>query len=271
MLYVCTRADIWSTQNKSYLGVTVHVIDNKNFERKSFVLCCKRFKFAHNFDKIAGVTNEVHTFYDVKIDKISETVTDNARNFSKAFNVFSMSLSDTNVNNDNDNFAEFPELKNSNEVNVETFPYFDKEATLVFKKVFHIWNLASRSTKASDEIEKVCGIKLTVPCATRWKSTFDALCGFSFFKEFIMVTKPIAVAIDILQGEKNCNLGAVLPTLYKVKNSVNDKTNLEFCNKLKECILSGFAKRFSKIMDLKSSTSLPYLMASISNPKFKLR
>ncbi|KAF2887485.1 hypothetical protein ILUMI_18688 [Ignelater luminosus] len=60
--YVCTAADIWSAQNKSYLGVTVHFIDDKNFERKSFVLCCKRFKFAHSFDKIAEVINEVHTF-----------------------------------------------------------------------------------------------------------------------------------------------------------------------------------------------------------------
>ncbi|KAF2892267.1 hypothetical protein ILUMI_13908, partial [Ignelater luminosus] len=82
-----------------------------------------------DFDKIAGVINEVHTFYDLKIDKISGTVTDNAKNFSKAFNVFSMSLSDTNVNNDNDNFAEFPELENCNEVNVETLTYFDEEAT----------------------------------------------------------------------------------------------------------------------------------------------
>ncbi|KAF2890205.1 hypothetical protein ILUMI_15968, partial [Ignelater luminosus] len=36
--YVCTTADIWSAQNKSYLGVTVHFIDDKDFERKSFVL-----------------------------------------------------------------------------------------------------------------------------------------------------------------------------------------------------------------------------------------
>ncbi|KAF2894271.1 hypothetical protein ILUMI_11903, partial [Ignelater luminosus] len=85
--YVCTAADIWSAQNKSYLGVTVHFIDDKNFERKSFVLCCKPFKVFHSFDKIAGVINEVHTFYDLKINKISGTVTVNARNFSKAFNV----------------------------------------------------------------------------------------------------------------------------------------------------------------------------------------
>ncbi|KAF2901797.1 hypothetical protein ILUMI_04393 [Ignelater luminosus] len=144
--YVCTTADIWSAQNKSYLDVTVHFIDDKNFERKSFVLCCKRFKSSHCFDKIAGVINKVHTFYDLKIDKISGTVTDNARNFSKAFNVFSMSLSDTNVNNDNDNFAEFPELENGKEVNIETLPYFDEEATYIllpqqFRCCSHILNL----------------------------------------------------------------------------------------------------------------------------------
>ncbi|KAF2889817.1 hypothetical protein ILUMI_16355, partial [Ignelater luminosus] len=156
--YVCTTADIWSAQSKSYLGVTVHFIDDKSFERKSFVLCYKPFKFAHSFDKIAGVVNEVYTFYDLKIDKISGIVTDNARNFSKAFNVFSMSLSDTNVNNDNDNFAEFPELENCNEVNVETFPYFDEEATYVllpeqFRCCSHTLNLiiTDDAQKAKEE------------------------------------------------------------------------------------------------------------------------
>ncbi|KAF2879005.1 hypothetical protein ILUMI_27168, partial [Ignelater luminosus] len=161
--YVCTTAAICSAQYNSYLDVTVHFIDDKNFERKSFVLCCKRFEFAHSFDKIARVINEVHTFYDLKLDKISGTVTDNARNFSKAFNVFSMSLSDTNVNNNNDNFAEFPELENCNEVNLETLPYFDEEATYVllpeqFRCCSHTLNLiithAAQKAKEDQKYKK---------------------------------------------------------------------------------------------------------------------
>jgi hypothetical protein len=33
----------------------------------------------------------------------------------------------------------------------------------------------SRSTKASDEIERICKRKLCVPCFTRWNSLFDSV------------------------------------------------------------------------------------------------
>lgn len=41
--YFCTTADIWSCKNRSFLGVTVHWIDD-NLERRSAALSCSRFK-----------------------------------------------------------------------------------------------------------------------------------------------------------------------------------------------------------------------------------
>lgn len=46
--YFCTTADIWSHARKSYLGVTLHFIDNK-FKRKSSAIACERFKGKKKF------------------------------------------------------------------------------------------------------------------------------------------------------------------------------------------------------------------------------
>lgn len=86
--YVCTTADIWSSSNKSYLGMTVHWIDPNTYERNSFTLACRRFKGSHTFDKVAELIIDIHTEYDLKLAKITKTVTDNGSNMVKAFKVF---------------------------------------------------------------------------------------------------------------------------------------------------------------------------------------
>lgn len=58
--YVCTTADIWSSNNKSYLRSTCHFINEETFERHSCVLGCRRIKGGHNFLNIAEVINETH-------------------------------------------------------------------------------------------------------------------------------------------------------------------------------------------------------------------
>lgn len=86
--YVCTTTDIWSSNNKSYMGMTVHFIDEIKIERCSFMLACKRIKYSHNFENIGKLIYEIHTEKNLNVEKISHTITDNAFNFSKAFNVF---------------------------------------------------------------------------------------------------------------------------------------------------------------------------------------
>lgn len=89
--YLCATADIWSTKHKSYMGVTVHWIDSKTLERKSNVLCCRRFESPHTADRIALLLNSVYKEFGIE-DKILVTVTDNASNFVRAFNEFGISM-----------------------------------------------------------------------------------------------------------------------------------------------------------------------------------
>ncbi|XP_015594150.1 uncharacterized protein LOC107267233 isoform X1 [Cephus cinctus] len=85
--YCCTTADIWSHHSRSFMGVTGHIIDKDNFQRKSYLLACRRMKFSHNFLDIAKTLLDIHEEYDLQASKLVATVTDNASNFGKVFSV----------------------------------------------------------------------------------------------------------------------------------------------------------------------------------------
>ncbi|KAE9522144.1 hypothetical protein AGLY_017404 [Aphis glycines] len=90
--YICTTADIWSANNKSYLGMTCHFIDSVTYERKSFVLGCKRITGSHTYLNITETMACMTQEYNIHYSKISHVVTDNASNFAKAFKTFSKSV-----------------------------------------------------------------------------------------------------------------------------------------------------------------------------------
>lgn len=61
--YICTTADIWSTNNKSYVGMTCHFIEEITYTRHSYVLGCRRIKGRHNYLNTAEVINEITQTY----------------------------------------------------------------------------------------------------------------------------------------------------------------------------------------------------------------
>lgn len=57
--YICTTADIWSCNNKSYLGMTCHFLDENTFIRHSYILGCRRIKGSHTYINIAQVFSTI--------------------------------------------------------------------------------------------------------------------------------------------------------------------------------------------------------------------
>lgn len=72
--------------------MTCHFINEESFERKSFVLGCKRIKGSHNYSNIAEVMTDIIQLYNIDQSKITHIVTDNASNFGKSFRTFSTGL-----------------------------------------------------------------------------------------------------------------------------------------------------------------------------------
>ena len=75
--WVATTADIWSARNRSFLGMTVHWIDDK-YERNALALACRRFHGCHTFDRIAELICGIHNEFELPPGKLCATVTDNA-------------------------------------------------------------------------------------------------------------------------------------------------------------------------------------------------
>ena len=72
--FLATTCDCWSTYGKSYIGVTVHWI-NEVLQRKSACLALRRMNGSHTFDVIAAVLDKIHAEFGIR-RKIIRTTTD---------------------------------------------------------------------------------------------------------------------------------------------------------------------------------------------------
>ena len=66
----------------------------------------------------------------------------------------------------------------------------------------------------------------------------------TFLKEYSEVMRPLAQALNLLQGEENMFMGFLLPTLTALKQKLNKLSNqLTLCRPLLEAVLRGLQKR----------------------------
>ena len=86
---VSTTADVWTAHHRSYLGMTVHWIDQKSLKRQKAAIACIRVIGRHTYDVLAAKIEEVHRNFGLN-GKISATVTDNGSNIVKAFATFAI-------------------------------------------------------------------------------------------------------------------------------------------------------------------------------------
>ena len=86
---VSTTADVWTAHHRSYLGMTVHWIDQKSLKRQKAAIACIRIIGRHTYDVLAAKIEEVHRNFGLH-GKISATMTDNGSNFVKAFTTFAV-------------------------------------------------------------------------------------------------------------------------------------------------------------------------------------
>jgi hypothetical protein len=86
-----------------------------------------------------------------------------------------------------------------------------------------------------------------------------------FLDGYATVLRPLATALDILQGDQNCYLGYVFPALRKIYNAIY-KIDIPEISPLKNAVLSGLDNRFPSYFDDED-----FIVATYGHPKFKLK
>lgn len=88
--------------------------------------------------------------------------------------------------------------------------------------------------------------------------------------DYITIMKPIATALDLLQGDKNASLGYLLPSIYTIKKRLKDAMfNTVPGENMQATVLAAIEARFEKQMKL-NGPNKPLFIAAVSHPLFKL-
>lgn len=208
--FVCTTADIWSSNRKSFLGMTIHWISKGNV-RQSRALALRRITGSHTFDNVAQLICAIHEQFELDATKVVCTVTDNASNFKKAFDTFQICKDsddeeDDDIESDklttvvdvveilskqddsNDSIIHLPKHLCCTCHSLNLVATTDVEAGKIgsqqYSRIYHVtmgkcqalWNLVHRSSKASDTVSQItAGVTILIPCPTRWNSMYRAV------------------------------------------------------------------------------------------------
>ena len=151
-----------------------------------------------------------------------------------------------------------------------------------------LWSRVSRSTQASDAVKNITKVSLRTPGETRWNSAYDAICRLleprvkeklpqimgavklrrfkpielDVLEEYKQFMKPIADALDKLQGERNCFLGFLMPTVQQVrKKLVILIPKVIRSGSLIERLISNLDRRFPHLFEYNSSSRI-YVIAA---------
>lgn len=185
--------------------------------------------------------------------------------------------------------------------------------TNAYKKLKRFWEVNSRSTVAHEIIQDVCKRSFPYPSQTRWNAEFDAIeiaekhkqsikiaidninhetkqnlprsttskqletlnsTEWKILKDYIICMRPVAIALDIIQGEKRACAGYILPTLYGIKASLNENIEeklyvSDYGRTMNETMLICLSNRFGDMMKICDENKNLILAAAI-HPNFKL-
>ncbi|KAI7791423.1 hypothetical protein IRJ41_018873 [Triplophysa rosa] len=163
-----------------------------------------------------------------------------------------------------------------------------------FAKCSALWNKTSRSVLAFETVERECKLQFLRPNQTRWNSLFLAVerlvriqkeqgeqairnvctalkikmlntAELGFLAEYATVMKPVAMALNLLQGESSVHMGFLLPTLHQLQDKLKRlESTCKVCQPLLKALQGGILKRFGEVMK-----EPELIAAAILLPKFR--
>ena len=90
----------------------------------------------------------------------------------------------------------------------------------------------------------------------------------NYIREYCKVSEPVAVALDMLQGEAQAYFGTLLPTIIVAKQMldamINTRGELQHCKDYAKALLEGLNKRFKHL-----ESDEKCVLAAAFHPKFR--
>lgn len=84
---------------------------------------------------------------------------------------------------------------------------------------------------------------------------------WSILQDYSDILRPIAIALDKMQSEKDGSAGHIMPTLFYLEYQFT---------RLKEAVIEAFHARFNEFICIKTANK-NLIVASVSHPKYKLK
>lgn len=154
-----------------------------------------------------------------------------------------------------------------------------------------IWHKAQSALPLTDLVANIANIKSTDPCLTQWGSEYNFVQKITslgdeqltllidildvpnfvpeetaYLKDYVDVFKPVAFALDLLQGEQKCFLGIVIPTLLTLKRKLQEKAaNMQLFSKAIDSTIKAIDSRFKEVFN-----STDAKLATTTMPQFRL-
>ena len=93
---------------------------------------------------------------------------------------------------------------------------------------------------------------------------------YEFLDTYELIMKPVAKALDILQGEKNTKYGFLVPTLEELRKRLEKQKsklteNNSVCLSLVNTILDAIARRFSTVLKDPEAIAAAILIPSMKD------
>ena len=232
--------DLWtSAATIPYMTFTVHFID-REWALRSFCLCTFPLYEDHTGQNLADAVTDVLANWDLNLDQIVATTTDNAANIIAAFNslgLLCLSCFGHNLDLAINKSLQLERVKRA----------LAKCHSLV--EVFHRSWKKSRDLCLKQEVLNLPQHKLIASVATRWGSTYDmvsriveqqqAICAvlaedrknwyrmpsdteFAVLETVVSVLKPLSTLTDALSGEKQVTVSANRPILKHIQTILTE-------------------------------------------------
>ena len=108
------------------------------------------------------------------------------------------------------------------------------------------------------------GIDNVNKCQTELGQSLMTQADIAFLTGYVALMKPLVLAMKLLEGENDCYMGQLIPTVMGLQNKLR-KCSDHSMQPLAKALLNGIKARFDSVLK-----NPDYIVATMLHPKFKL-